>query len=110
LADAVATALAAHGEVERVGETGPATLGGSYALLVVAGDEWDASTYTRFRHACAAAGLPWLPVRAELGTVAFGRFEFLTGSPGVRSLPDIQTRTRGAFGTTGELCWPTPCI
>jgi ribosomal protein S12 methylthiotransferase accessory factor len=90
LAEAVAAALAEHGDVERVGETDPA---GSCTLLVATTDEWDTSGYPRLRQACAQAGLPWLPVRAELGSVVVGPLE----RPGVPGCVDcLHTRRRRA--------------
>src|SRR5262249_24841943 len=65
------------------GQTGRADAPSSpgYTALVVATEAWDTSGYPRARRACAEAGLPWLPVRAELGTVIIGPLE-QAGTPG----------------------------
>jgi ribosomal protein S12 methylthiotransferase accessory factor len=59
----------------------------------VAADEWDASPYPRARQACAQAGLPWVPLRAELGTVVVGPLE-RPGTPGCVTC--LHTRRRHA--------------
>jgi ribosomal protein S12 methylthiotransferase accessory factor len=91
LADAVAGALAGHGRAERVGDADLASLDASYTLLVTATDEWDTSGYPGLRQACATAGLPWLPVRAELGSVVVGPLE----RPGVPGCVDCLHTRRG---------------
>jgi ribosomal protein S12 methylthiotransferase accessory factor len=58
---------------------------------VVVTEAWDSSAYPRARHACAEAGLPWLPVRAELGTVVIGPLE-QAGTPGCVECWQIRRR------------------
>jgi ribosomal protein S12 methylthiotransferase accessory factor len=99
LGAAIAEALTAHGAVDRIDESGldaldvaassgtpapgraDASSSPGYTALVVATEAWDTSGYPRTRRACAEAGLPWLPVRAELGTVIIGPLE-QPGTPG----------------------------
>lgn len=50
-------------------------------VVVVATDAWDTTSYPSVRRECAEAAVPWLPVRAELGTVVIGPVE-LPGVPG----------------------------
>ena len=45
------------------------------ALVVVATDSWDTSSYPTIRQTCREQGVPWLPVRAELGRVVIGPVE-----------------------------------
>ena len=50
-------------------------------LVVVATDTWDTSSYPALRQECREQGVPWLPVRAELGRVVIGPVE-LPGTTG----------------------------
>lgn len=79
--DAVAEALAEHGNVNRISETNLAQLAIHWTMLVVATDSWDTSRYPQIRRACADRGISWLPVRVELGTVVIGPIE-RSGVPG----------------------------
>jgi ribosomal protein S12 methylthiotransferase accessory factor len=107
LADAVAAALAICGNLDRVadggfGDAGPET----YALLVAATDTWDSSCYAGLRHACTDAGLPWLPVRAELGTAVVGPLERPGARGCVQCLDTRRRRTRFGSGA-GRTIWDT---
>jgi ribosomal protein S12 methylthiotransferase accessory factor len=76
LCDAVAGALAPLGAcVCSEGLVGDAEV----ALVVT--DSWTTAHYPSIRATCAERGIPWLPVRAELGRVVIGPVE-LAGVPG----------------------------
>ena len=61
------------------------------SALVVASDGWDTTTYPQIREACGYRGLPWLPVRAELGRVVIGPLERV-GVPGCVSCLELRRR------------------
>jgi ribosomal protein S12 methylthiotransferase accessory factor len=55
--------------------------GGTGAVIVAAADGWDTRAYPEVRREARERGVPWLPVRAELGRVVVGPAE-LPGAPG----------------------------
>jgi ribosomal protein S12 methylthiotransferase accessory factor len=59
----------------RVDPAEPSTAAASCQVVVVASDSWDFSAYPAVREACRGQGVPWLPVRAELGRVVIGPVE-----------------------------------
>src|SRR5262249_47763734 len=121
LGAAIAEALAAPGAVDRKdesdlhpppnrtpvsGQTGRADAPSSpgSTALVVATEAWDPSGYPRARRACAEAGLPWLPVRAELGTVVIGPLE-QAGAPGCVECWQIRRRRARQGSEEIEAVW-----
>jgi ribosomal protein S12 methylthiotransferase accessory factor len=91
LAAAVSDALTAHGTVHVVPDPQSAAPGTSGQVLAVVTDAWDTSGYPRIRRICAGAGLPWLPVRAELGTVVIGPVE-RADTPGCGHCAELRRR------------------
>ena len=89
LGDAVAEALAGYGSVDRIGEPDLSTVDDSCSALVAVTDAWDTAGCPRLRRVCAEAGLPWLPVRTELGMVVIGPVE-RAGTPGCGQCWEIR--------------------
>jgi ribosomal protein S12 methylthiotransferase accessory factor len=104
LGEASVAALAGLGSVERISEGDLAALDTSYALLTVATDEWDTSAYPRLRRACAKACLPWLPVRAELGTAVVGPLE-RPGVPGCVQCMHIRRQRARLYPDADDALW-----
>jgi ribosomal protein S12 methylthiotransferase accessory factor len=59
----------------RVDSTSLSAVAASHQVVVVASDSWDVNTYPDVRETCRQQGVPWLPVRAELGRVVIGPVE-----------------------------------
>lgn len=97
--EAIAEALAEHGNVDRISETNLAQsdthcvdthcVDTHWAVLVVATDSWDTAGYPQIRRACADRGISWLPVRIELGTVVIGPSE-RCGVPGCVQCAELR--------------------
>src|SRR5947199_10552754 len=79
LADTIGTTLAGAGPVHRLDSAEPIPDG--CRAVVLSSDAWDVLAETAIRAACARRGLPWLPVRVELGRVLIGPVES-AGTPG----------------------------
>jgi ribosomal protein S12 methylthiotransferase accessory factor len=90
LATAIADALAAYAAVRVVTAPKTADVDASCQALAVVTDTWDTSGHPSVRQVCADAGLPWLPVRAELGTVVIGPAE-RAGTPGCGQCVELRS-------------------
>jgi ribosomal protein S12 methylthiotransferase accessory factor len=106
LADAVAEALAvsANGSVARLRRPDLAQLGAMVGALVVGADSWSTTAYDDVRRECAARQVPWLPVRAELGTVIIGPVE-RAGVPGCVRCLDLRERYAQAAPSDHDELW-----
>jgi ribosomal protein S12 methylthiotransferase accessory factor len=60
-------------------------------VVIVADDGWDTRRYPDVRKACADQGVPWLPVRAELGRVVIGPVEH-PNAPGCVECAELRRR------------------
>lgn len=76
IADAIART---DGGPQRVGPAELATSVASRRLVVLATDSWDLDAVPGVRATCREQGLPWLPVRAELGRIVIGPIETANG-------------------------------
>ncbi|MEV6154455.1 TOMM precursor leader peptide-binding protein [Nonomuraea sp. NPDC052129] len=72
--------------------------------VVVARDRWDLSGYAEVRAAAAEAGVPWLPVRAELGRVVLGPLEE-DGLPGCVDCGEFRRRLAHLQPDGHETVW-----
>jgi ribosomal protein S12 methylthiotransferase accessory factor len=75
LADAIACAAGGADSLCRADRLDPSRVPTGCQVITAATDSWDTSAYPAVRRLCADRGLPWLPVRAELGRVVIGPFE-----------------------------------
>lgn len=89
LAGAIAEALGGRGGLRPIGVRELSRLPSSAGGIVVAADSWATAGYPEVRRACHAAGLPWMAVRAELGTVVIGPVE-VPGTPGCTDCLDLR--------------------
>ncbi|MEV0148320.1 MULTISPECIES: TOMM precursor leader peptide-binding protein [unclassified Nonomuraea] len=98
LAESVVAALSGNGS-----SASPLLTPGALAA-VVAHDRWDLSGYAEVRAAAAAAGVPWLPVRAELGRVVLGPLEE-SGLPGCVNCGEFRRRLARRRPDGHETVW-----
>jgi ribosomal protein S12 methylthiotransferase accessory factor len=91
LADTIAAELARDGGTYRIDRTDPAAASDACRMVVVADDGWDTDGYSDVRRKCSDLGLPWLPVRAELGRVVIGPVERVN-SPGCIDCAELRRR------------------
>jgi ribosomal protein S12 methylthiotransferase accessory factor len=87
LADAISGAAGVH----RIDPADPSRIPLDGSIVVTASDAWDLRAYPAIRKACADRGMPWLPVRTELGRVVIGPVE-LPGAPGCVSCAELRRR------------------
>jgi ribosomal protein S12 methylthiotransferase accessory factor len=77
-------------------------LGRTSDLVVAASDAWNTTAHADARDLAAARGVPWLPVRTELGVVVIGPLE-RPGVPGCVRCADLRRRR-----AREEECWLDP--
>ncbi|MCA2225173.1 TOMM precursor leader peptide-binding protein [Nonomuraea aurantiaca] len=98
LVESIVAALSGSGS-----SVSPLLTSGAVAA-VVAHDRWDLSGYAEVRAAAAAAGVPWLPVRAELGRVVLGPLEE-SGLPGCVDCGEFRRRLAHLQPDGHETVW-----
>lgn len=91
----LADAIGATGSEQcRIGLPELSTAALSSRVVVVATDSWDTTSYARVREVCREQGVPWLPVRAELGRVVIGPIEQASEPGCVRCAEHRRERAR----------------
>ncbi|TDE51535.1 TOMM precursor leader peptide-binding protein [Nonomuraea mesophila] len=98
--DATALRLSESWTVIRPPSDAPACAAAGAVMFVTVSDTWENQDREPAREACRAAGLPWLPVRTELGRVLIGPVE-RAGAVGCLTCCDFR-RGRGSRAAVGD--------
>ncbi|MEO3792260.1 TOMM precursor leader peptide-binding protein [Nonomuraea sp. B10E15] len=99
--DAAAVRLSESWNVIRPSISDPRCAAASGAVMFIAvSDAWGTRHQEPAREACRAAGLPWLPVRTELGRAVVGPVE-RQGAAGCQACCDFR-RGRGSRAAVGD--------
>jgi ribosomal protein S12 methylthiotransferase accessory factor len=104
LHDAIAEALAHSGAVATVPASRLAQAAAGCELVIVATDGWDTSDHPPIHEVCEKAGVPWFPVRAELGRVVIGPLG-RPGEPGCRQCMESRRRHARRSTDVHERLW-----
>jgi len=87
----LAGAITGNGEPRRASATTLPEMLHDRSVVVVASDGWDTRPYSVVRKVCAGQGVPWLPVRTELGRAVIGPVE-LPGYAGCATCAELRRR------------------